>query len=180
MTRLGLYESRTFGRISYGFIRDEKGMVYINEDEAEKLGLKKQQFGMLVMQVEKDGPADKAGIQSGDVLLKIGKQNIMVDGVDKGSISNTSISTYFKNGISSDLPFIQKSNDSGASSSTYYCDRQYIVGRADAETNNIAEFGSVYNGGYGAGGLFSLYMQRTESNIPSSGTSIASRLVYEP
>lgn len=112
--------------------------------------------------------------------LKIGKQNIMVDGVDKGSISNTSISTYFKNGISSDLPFIQKSNDSGASSSTYYCDRQYIVGRADAETNNIAEFGNVYNGGYGAGGLFSLYMQRTESNIPSSGTSIASRLVYEP
>lgn len=112
--------------------------------------------------------------------LKIGKQNIMVNGVDKGSISNTSISTYFKNGISSDLPFIQKSNDSGASSSTYYCDRQYIVGRADAETNNIAEFGSVYNGGYGAGGLFSLYMQRTESNIPSSGTSVASRLVYEP
>lgn len=112
--------------------------------------------------------------------LKIGKQNIMVDGVDKGSISNTSISTYFKNGISSDLPFIQKSNDSGASSSTYYCDRQYIVGRADAETNNIAEFGSVYNGGYGAGGLFNLNMQRTESNIPSSGTSIASRLVYEP
>ena len=35
MTRLGLYESRTFGRISYGFIRDEKGMVYIKEDEAE-------------------------------------------------------------------------------------------------------------------------------------------------
>ena len=30
-----LYESRTFGRISYGFIRDEKGMVYIKEDEAE-------------------------------------------------------------------------------------------------------------------------------------------------
>ena len=25
----------TFGRISYGFIRDEKGMVYIKEDEAE-------------------------------------------------------------------------------------------------------------------------------------------------
>ena len=30
-----LYESRIFGRISYGFIRDEKGMVYINEDEAD-------------------------------------------------------------------------------------------------------------------------------------------------
>ena len=35
MTRLGLYESRTFGRISYGFVRDDKGMVYIKEDEAE-------------------------------------------------------------------------------------------------------------------------------------------------
>ena len=29
-----LYESRTFGRISYGFGRDEDGYVYINEDEA--------------------------------------------------------------------------------------------------------------------------------------------------
>lgn len=33
--KLGLYESRTFGRISYGFVRDDKGMVYIKEDEAE-------------------------------------------------------------------------------------------------------------------------------------------------
>ena len=35
MTKLGLYESRTFGRISYGFVRDDKGMVYIKEDEVE-------------------------------------------------------------------------------------------------------------------------------------------------
>lgn len=35
MTKLGLYESRTFGRISYGFVRDDKGMVYIKEDEAQ-------------------------------------------------------------------------------------------------------------------------------------------------
>ena len=35
MTQLGLYESRTFGRISYGFVRDDKGMVYTKEDEAE-------------------------------------------------------------------------------------------------------------------------------------------------
>ncbi len=35
MTKLGLYESRRFGRISYGFVRDDKGMVYIKEDEAE-------------------------------------------------------------------------------------------------------------------------------------------------
>jgi serine protease Do len=48
----------------------------LNEGEAEKLGLKKQQFGMLVMQVEKGGPAAKAGIVSGDVLLNIGKQKL--------------------------------------------------------------------------------------------------------
>ncbi|MBQ2125993.1 MAG: DUF3394 domain-containing protein, partial [Spirochaetales bacterium] len=48
----------------------------LNEGEAEKLGLKKQQFGMLVMQVEKDGPADKAGIKSGDLLIEIGKQKL--------------------------------------------------------------------------------------------------------
>ena len=39
MTKLGLYESRTFGRISYGFVRDDKGMVYIKEDEAEIIRL---------------------------------------------------------------------------------------------------------------------------------------------
>ena len=31
MTRLVLYESRTFGRISYGFIRDEKKVLVCNE-----------------------------------------------------------------------------------------------------------------------------------------------------
>ncbi|MBR2316602.1 MAG: Do family serine endopeptidase [Spirochaetales bacterium] len=64
----------TIGKSEHGWI----GITFreLNEGEAEKLGLKKQQFGMLVMQVEKDGPADKAGIQSGDVLLKIGKQKL--------------------------------------------------------------------------------------------------------
>ena len=64
----------TIGKSEHGWI----GITFreLNEGEAEKLGLKKQQFGMLVMQVEKDGPADKAGIQSGDVLLKISKQKL--------------------------------------------------------------------------------------------------------
>ena len=35
MTKLDLYESRLFGRICYGFGRDEKGYVYIKDDEAE-------------------------------------------------------------------------------------------------------------------------------------------------
>ena len=33
--KLSLYESRIFGRISYGYASDEKGIVYIKEDEAE-------------------------------------------------------------------------------------------------------------------------------------------------
>ena len=35
MMKLDLYESRLFGRICYGFVRDEKGYVYIKDDEAE-------------------------------------------------------------------------------------------------------------------------------------------------
>lgn len=64
----------TIGKSEHGWI----GITFreLNEDEAEKLGLKQQQFGMLVMQVEKDSPADKAGIKSGDLLLKIGKQKL--------------------------------------------------------------------------------------------------------
>ena len=34
MKKLNLYESRLFGRICYGFGRDEEGFVYIKEDEA--------------------------------------------------------------------------------------------------------------------------------------------------
>lgn len=33
--KLNLYQSRLFGRICYGFGRDEKGFVYIKEDEAD-------------------------------------------------------------------------------------------------------------------------------------------------
>lgn len=64
----------TIGKSEHGWI----GITFreLNEDEAEKLGLKQQQFGMLVMQVEKDSPADKAGIKSGDLLLKISNQKL--------------------------------------------------------------------------------------------------------
>ena len=34
MKRLNLYESRLFGRVCYGFGRDEDGFVYVKEDEA--------------------------------------------------------------------------------------------------------------------------------------------------
>ncbi len=34
MKRLNLYESRLFGRICYGFGRDEEGYVFVKEEEA--------------------------------------------------------------------------------------------------------------------------------------------------
>ena len=36
---LTLYESRSFGRISYGFGRDEDGYVYVKDDEANIIKL---------------------------------------------------------------------------------------------------------------------------------------------
>lgn len=35
MKKLNIYESKFFGRICYGFGRDENGFVYIKEDEAD-------------------------------------------------------------------------------------------------------------------------------------------------
>ena len=35
MKKLNMYESKYFGRICYGFARDEKGFVYVKEDEAD-------------------------------------------------------------------------------------------------------------------------------------------------
>ena len=35
MQKLNLIQSRFFGRICYGFGRDKKGIVYINEEQAE-------------------------------------------------------------------------------------------------------------------------------------------------
>ena len=35
MKKLNMYESKYFGRICYGFGRDEKGFVYIKEDEVD-------------------------------------------------------------------------------------------------------------------------------------------------
>ena len=35
MKKLNMYESKYFGRICYGFGRDEKGFVYVKEDEAD-------------------------------------------------------------------------------------------------------------------------------------------------
>lgn len=35
MTKLDLYQSRLFGRVCYGYERDEKGFVYVNPEKAK-------------------------------------------------------------------------------------------------------------------------------------------------
>lgn len=48
----------------------------VDKDLAESLGLKKS-AGALIAQVEPGGPADKAGIEAGDVVIKFNGQNIV-------------------------------------------------------------------------------------------------------
>ncbi len=57
------------GKIEHGWI----GISFqeLDSDKLEKLGVKGVDFGMLVAQVIKNGPADKAGLKTGDVLTKI-------------------------------------------------------------------------------------------------------------
>lgn len=57
------------GKIEHGWI----GITFqeMNKEKLEKLGVTSTEAGMLVLQVVPDGPADKAGIQSGDIITRI-------------------------------------------------------------------------------------------------------------
>lgn len=65
----------TSGKIEHGWI----GITFqeLDKERLEKLGIKNSQAGMLVLQVEKDGPADKAGIKAGDVFTRINNRDLM-------------------------------------------------------------------------------------------------------
>jgi serine protease Do len=61
------------GKVSRG--RLGVGVQSINQDLASSFGLKSNS-GALVSNVEKNGPADKAGLEAGDVILKFNNQVI--------------------------------------------------------------------------------------------------------
>ncbi|MBA4178835.1 MAG: serine peptidase [Leptothrix sp. (in: Bacteria)] len=59
---------RTSGRVIRGRIGVQIGAV--TKEVAESIGLG-QPRGALVLSVEKDGPADKAGVEAGDIVVKV-------------------------------------------------------------------------------------------------------------
>ncbi|MDP2007045.1 MAG: DegQ family serine endoprotease [Rubrivivax sp.] len=59
---------RTSGRVIRGRIGVQIGAV--TKDVAESIGLGPAR-GALVLSVEKDGPADKAGVEAGDIVVKV-------------------------------------------------------------------------------------------------------------
>ncbi|HBD95208.1 MAG: hypothetical protein A2015_04615 [Spirochaetes bacterium GWF1_31_7] len=63
------------GKIEHGWI----GITFqeMDKEKLEKLGIKTAESGMLVLQVVKDGPADKAGLKTGDVIVKIDKSELV-------------------------------------------------------------------------------------------------------
>jgi serine protease Do len=97
---------KTVGKVVRGRIAVAIGEV--TKDVAESLGLPKAQ-GALVSSVEPNGPADKAGVQPGDIILKFNGHNVetatdlprMVGDSKPGSKATL---TVWRKGQTRDLP----------------------------------------------------------------------------
>jgi serine protease Do len=96
---------RANGRVIRGRIGVQIGAV--TKDVAESIGLG-QPRGTLVLGVEKDGPADKAGVEAGDIVVKVdgkaveksGDLQRLVGSIKPGS---KSVLQVFRRGASKDL-----------------------------------------------------------------------------
>jgi serine protease Do len=94
-TLLQLYR---YGKVKRGYIGV---MIYpINEQLARELGLGKAE-GALIKSVEKNGPADLAGLKAGDVITKVGGKTIagyadLVGAVSKNEIGKTVTFTVWR------------------------------------------------------------------------------------
>ena len=99
---------RSSGRVQRG--RLGVGIGDVSKEVAESLGLGKPQ-GALVSNVEAGSPADKAGIEAGDIILKFDGKKIekssdlprAVGGTKPGTASTV---TVFRRGITKDYPIM--------------------------------------------------------------------------
>lgn len=97
---------RTTGRVSRGRIGVQIDQV--SKDVAESIGLSKAQ-GALVRGVETGAPAEKAGVEAGDIILKFGGVAIDKSGDLPRLVGNTkpgskSTLTIFRRGATKELP----------------------------------------------------------------------------
>ena len=96
---------RTNGRVIRGRIGVQIGAV--TKEVAESIGLG-QPRGALVLSVEKDGPADKAGVEAGDIVVKVDGRAVekqgdlprFVGGIKPGNKSTLQV---FRRGATRDL-----------------------------------------------------------------------------
>ena len=96
---------RTNGRVVRGRIGVQIGAV--TKEVAESIGLG-QPRGALVLSVEKDGPADKAGVEAGDIVVKVDGRNVDKQGdlprfVGSIKPGNKSTLQVFRRGATRDL-----------------------------------------------------------------------------
>jgi len=100
---------RTSGRVIRG--RIGVGIEPVSKEVSEAIGLGSTPRGALVNTVEKDGPAAKAGIEPGDVVVKFGGRNIdrqadlprIVGNTKPGT---TSTVTVFRKGAQKELKVV--------------------------------------------------------------------------
>lgn len=83
------------GKVVRGFLGVELNRAEVDETVAAHFGLKKA-GGILVVRVIKDSPAEKAGLQAEDIVLKIGGEKVLNNSSFRNAIAGISPGTKVK------------------------------------------------------------------------------------